>query len=256
MINEYFTTEAPSIQLALDTINTNWVSKLPIVDTVTGEIPLFDDARMHWLVDRVNLRGKTVLELGSFEGGHSYILSKTGAEITAIESNSLSYLKALVAKDILGYRAKNLYGDFLEFLPSAPKFDLIVASGVLYHMENPVKLLCEIADKTSKIFLWTHYFDSNFQDWNPEVLVRLEDKFAIDGKFSEFKSHRYPVITQSYLESLNLKEFCGGPTERSAWMYRADILKLLAELGFKTIEVIMENREHKHGPSFAVYAEK
>lgn len=255
-MNEYFTSEAPSSQLAIESVNAAWISRLPIEGTVSGVIPLFEDSRINWLTERLELNGKSVLELGSFEGGHSYMLAKAGAEVTAIESNSLSYLKSLVAKEILGYEAKNLYGDFLSYLPSASNFDLIVASGVLYHMENPIELLCEIASKTSRVFLWTHYFDNDYRDWNPNLLTRLKDKFAQKGKVVEHKNFKYPVVTQYYLESLNLKEFCGGPTEQSAWMYRSDIIELLGKLEFDLVEIVFENREHQNGPSFAIYAEK
>lgn len=73
MDNMYFVKSAPSDQVTLD-IGGTWVSKVPLSGTSTGLIPLFEDQRIHWLANRINISGKKVLELGSFEGGHSYIL--------------------------------------------------------------------------------------------------------------------------------------------------------------------------------------
>jgi hypothetical protein len=256
LINDFFTVEAPNTQITLDLLGVKWYSHIPVENSKTGDIPLFDDGRIQWLCEKVNVSGMKVLELGSFEGGHSFLLSKYGANVTGIESNSLSFMKSLIAEEILDHEAKFLYGDFLKYLDVSENYDLIVASGVLYHMENPVELLCRISEKTNKLFLWTHYFDPDLANWNLEVAERLGDKFAYDGDFSVHSNFSYPVVTQRYLESLQLKEFCGGPTEKSSWMFRNDIVDLLAKLGFDHLDVIMENVDHKHGPSFAIYAEK
>lgn len=256
LINEFYTVEAPNTQITLDMLGAKWISHVPVENSKTGDIPLFDDVRIQWLCERLNVSGMKVLELGSFEGGHSFTLSKNGAIVTGIESNSLSFMKSLIAKEILNHEAKFLYGDLLKYLETSENYDLIVASGVLYHMENPVELLCLIAAKTNKVFLWTHYFDPDVTNWNLEMAKRLGDKFAYDGEVSAYLNFEYPVVTQRYLESLELKEFCGGPTEKSSWMFRRDIIDLLKKLGFNNLEIIMENVDHKHGPSFAIYAEK
>ena len=80
------------------------------------------------------------------------MLSKYGADVTGIESNSLSFMKSLIAKELLNHKAKFVYGDFVKYLEVSEDYELIVASGVLYHMENPVELLCRISLKTNKLF--------------------------------------------------------------------------------------------------------
>ena len=256
MINEYFTLESPNSQSTLDCLGAKWISKVPLKNVNSGHIPLFEDGRMDWLTKRIDVSGKQVLELGSFEGGHTFMLANAGASVTGVESNSLSFIKSLLGKELLQYQAQFLYGDILRYLETCNFYDIIVASGVLYHMENPVEMLCRVAKKTNRVFIWTHYFDSNFRNWNSEVVDRLADKFLDAGERAEFGDFSYPVITQKYLESLDLREFCGGPTEKSAWMFREDILDLLTHLNFKNIEIVMEKVDHKHGPSFAIYAEK
>ena len=36
---------------------------------------------------------------------------------------------------------------------------VVVASGVLYHMMNPVELIARISNIADAVYLWTHYFD-------------------------------------------------------------------------------------------------
>lgn len=165
-------------------------------------------------------------------------------------------MKSLLAKELLQINARFIYGDFMGYLEIGEEYDLVVASGVLYHMINPVELLCKIAECTNRIYLWTHYFDPNTANLNGEIAKRVTDKFERSDSHSEFAGFSYPVVTQKYLESLNLKEFCGGPKDTSAWMYRDDILDLLGRLGFQNIEVVLEDVGHQNGPSFAVYAKK
>lgn len=52
------------------------------------------------------------------------------------------------------------YGDFVSYLEStAELFDFIIASGVLYHLKNPIKALELILSKSHSVLIWTHYYD-------------------------------------------------------------------------------------------------
>jgi hypothetical protein len=125
----------------------NWVSRLPIREASGGTFDAFDAERDGLPTQARITFGPfdqfNILELGSFEGGHSFQLERLGARcVTGIEANAESFLKSLVIKEVLGLRTKFLYGDFLKYLETSRKrYDLIFASGVLYHMTNPLHLL-------------------------------------------------------------------------------------------------------------------
>ena len=52
------------------------------------------------------------------------------------------------------------YGDFVSYLEStAELFDFITASGVLYHLKNPIKALELILSKSHSVLIWTHNYD-------------------------------------------------------------------------------------------------
>ena len=63
--------------------------------------------------------------------------------MTAIEANTRAYLKCLIAKELLDMsRLGFLLGDFMEYLRGDPDHvDVCFASGVLYHVPNPVETL-------------------------------------------------------------------------------------------------------------------
>ena len=85
------------------------------------------------------------------------------AAIDAIEANVLAFVRCLVVKETLRLdRARFHLGDFMKWLEAAPaRYDLVVASGVLYHSHDPVRLLELICEKADAVFLWTHYFDED-----------------------------------------------------------------------------------------------
>ncbi len=62
-----------------------------------------------------------------------------------------------------------MLGDFMSFLRKEASnneytqldktYDIVFASGVLYHMEKPIELLDLISRVSDKIFIWTQYYD-------------------------------------------------------------------------------------------------
>ncbi len=249
--------EAPSPQAALDIFKGEFVSAMPAdhPELRAGSLRLFEDPRISWLAGKVDLDGLDVLELGPLEAGHSYMLQNAGAKrVTAIESSSRAYLKSLVTKEIFKFdRVDLLYGNFVEYLRHRPRrFDLCVASGVLYHMRNPIELIALIADATDRVFFWTHYDDDAVISKDPTVRARFSRAETVrhDGL-------AYPVQQYNYdAEALSSQTFCGGSAAFSYWMKREDILSCLRHYGFTEAEIAFDQADHQHGPSFALLAQR
>lgn len=90
-----FLTIPPSEQNAFDLFPTAWSSSFDGVNT-SGNFRGTDDARLAWLFQNVDLRQKSVLELGPLEAAHTYMLEKAGASVLAIESNKGAFLRCLI----------------------------------------------------------------------------------------------------------------------------------------------------------------
>ena len=76
--------KAPNSQNMLDIFSGEWSSRLPAgsnLVTSPGHAALFDDPRIDWAAEILGgFAGKTCLELGPLEGGHSYMMQKMGAK--------------------------------------------------------------------------------------------------------------------------------------------------------------------------------
>lgn len=218
-----------------------------------GNASLFDDDRIKWIISELGgVKNKTILELGPLEGGHSYMLEKNGATILSIEANSRAFLKCLIIKELLGLKSRFLCGNFLEYLEaSEEKFDVCIASGVLYHMTNPVYLIYLLSKTTNNLFIWTHYYDDEIISKNKEI----NKKFTKGGSL-EYGGFRCYLFKYHYYDALSWNGFCGGPNEFSYWMSRNDILKCLTHFGFRKIKTQFDHLNHPNGPSFAILAIK
>ena len=256
-ILDQYTDRAPSLQNTFDIFQGEWSSRLPsaLKETQAGEVPLFEDSRIHWAIERLGgVQGKRVLELGPLEGGHTYMLEQLGAAtITSVEANSRAYLKCLLVKEALGlHRAHFIYSDCIQFLEGNPEtYDLCVASGILYHMRDPAKLLSLLSRTCNQIMIWTHYYDAELLSQKPSIYQR----FAT-GKATSFEGFQHTLYRQDYGAATGWSGFCGGSSPFSRWMTRDDILACCRHFGFAEIQINFEQPDHTNGPCFAFVASK
>lgn len=256
-ILDAYVKSAPSDQNALDIFKGEWAAILPApFDHLrAGRYNLFYDNRAFWALNELGgCEGQRVLELGPCEGQHSYMLEQRGAaSIISIEANTRAYLKCLVVKDVVGLqRVKFLCGDFVNYLEQTEEqFDLIFAAGVLYHMRDPVGLIGQLARHTSRVYIWTHYYDHQIlQD-----IAHLKARYTIHTA-AETEGFQYTLHRQDYQESLDMPGFSGGTAHFSHWLTREDMLGALKHFGFRDIRINNEDRNHPHGPCFDIVAIK
>lgn len=254
-ILDAYTHEAPSAQLAVDLFAGEWSTVLPPeVDARAGGIGLYADARIEFIVGRAGgVAGKRVVELGPLEASHTYMLERAGAEVVAVESNSHAYLKCLIVKELVPLvRSRFLYGDYVGYLESTDeRFDLLVASGVLYHAPDPLRSLRAMARVADRIGIWTHYFDQAVMDANPGFARLFEPPHTASAGERTLTLHR-----RKYLEALESAAFCGGPETTAVWLELPGLLAVLGDLGFDDIAIGADDHDHPHGPNVLLYASR
>lgn len=251
-ILEHYVSTEPTPQAAIDIFRDEWSSHFPppLSELQAGDIELFDDPRVRWALSQFGeVKGKSILELGPLEGGHSYMLERAEFGcVLGIEANTRAYLKCLISKELLGLsRTHFVCGDFTKYLQaSPPHFDAVFACGVLYHMTNPAELIELISRAADQVFIWTHYHDSS---------SRHARRFS-EPKITEQSGFSHIVYRQYYGSGLGWRGSCGGPRRYSHWMRRDDILACLSFFGFSDIRTSFENPDHENGPAFALVAKK
>jgi len=246
---------APAPRNALGLFADEWSSVVP-GGSGPGATSLFDDERIAWMIDQLGgVDGLEVLELGPLEGGHTYMLEQAGARVDAIEGNHNSFLRCLIVKNLLGLEANFVLGDFSASFGDRDHWDLVLASGVLYHMTRPVQLLERMAAVTDRIMLWTHYYEPDLSLWHPGVRSQVGTKWRPEStETTEVAGVSVRTVPQLYAEALGWSGFCGGPETQSVWMYRQDMLDVLGALGFSNVEVAFDVPNHVNGPAYCVLA--
>jgi hypothetical protein len=246
-----FELRAPSAQTAVDVFHGRWAGDLSELLNVTGTglHRLFTtdirpvQAAQHF-GQNSSLAGMSVLEIGPLEGAHTWKLEQLGAEsIVAVESNVEAWLKCLVVKEILNLqRSRFLLGDALAYMRSNPqRFDLIMCSGVLYHMADPLDLIEQIARTSDRCFVWTHYYHPERPAYNflPGKVSRTDQEFT-------YWTHTYGDRSTG---------FWGGNLTSAAWMTDTDLLNAFRHFGLNKIQVLNNDIQHSNGPALTFVAE-
>jgi hypothetical protein len=249
-ILDKYVTELPSRELAFKIFEGTWSSIVPGYGL--GRSALFEDSRIDFFVNSCGgVKDKKVLELGPLEGGHTYMLARAGAaSIKSIESNTTAFLKCLIVQNALQFNADFILGDFRPYLDQCvDKYDLVVASGVLYHMLDPAKLICDMGRVSDAIGIWTHYYDADI------VLGREELKRKFDNQAKTARVNGREVISHEYryLEALQWQGFCGGSAPTSYWLTKESILGVLSDLGF-SVAIGEDTKDHPNGPAMTLFA--
>jgi len=253
ILDAYFET-APSPQNPVDIFAGEWASRLPesLAGVEAGIVPLFDDERVCWALEHLgDLSSRSVLELGPLEGGHTWQLIQAGARVTAVEANTRAYLKCLIVKELLEMGdARFLLGDFLAYLREGPpRFDVCLASGVLYHVRDPVELIALLAPASDRLMLWTHVYDEEVISARPELARRFSAEDRASHRGFDHTLHRF-----EYAEALSAEGFCGGSARYSCWLSRADLMAALEHFGWTVDTVAFDQPLHPHGPALALLA--
>ncbi len=252
---EYINTP-PSPQNALDIFRGEWFAKLPppFANLNAGDGPIFEDPRIIWLGQRLDNPGSLhVLECGPHEGAHTYMLEKLGvASILSIEANTHAFLRCLVLKELLDLkRARFMLGDFVSYLRTSGRYDLVVASGVLYHLVNPVEAIALMSRVTDQLYIWSHYYD--------EPRVRTHPMLAHHFKSTssaEYAGYTHSLYRQHYQTRLGNAGFNGGSRHYSHWLSREDLIGSLKFFGFDNLTIHFDHPDDAAGPNISLLAKR
>jgi hypothetical protein len=210
-----------------------WITRFVIEGIATGgDYEVINDGRVQQFLEHFpNVR--TILELGSLEGGHSFTLARhPGVDrVLAIEARAANIEKAKFIGSLLGvsnveFRQANL--EHLQ-LASVGYFDAIFCCGLLYHLPEPWKLVSQLPFVAPSLFVWTVYADED------EATIEIA---GLRGR--------------EYVEG-GLNEPLSGLSPKSIWLTLPSLLELLKRSGYVQIE-ILEKAQNPNGPAVSLAA--
>jgi len=210
-----------------------WITQFVIDGVATGgEYKVVNEERVQQFLRRFpNVR--TILELGSLEGGHTFTLARhPGVEqILAIEGRATNIEKAKFIGSLLGISNVEFKHANLEQLrlASLGHFDAIFCCGLLYHLPEPWKLISQAPLVAPYLFVWTVYANED------EVTIEMD---GLRGR--------------EYVEG-GLDEPLSGLSPKSVWLTLSSLLELLKRSGYGNVEVL-EKSQNPNGPAVTLAA--
>ena len=191
------------------------------------------DKRITRLDQVLGLAGKTVLEIGCFEGIHTLGLCSYGATVTAVDIRPLNVIKTAARLACYGYSASVFPLDVEDPAATLPDFDVIFHCGVLYHLEDPVSHLQRLLPHGRAIYLDTHVAEENADDATLEAGGRT------------YQGHQH--YEAGWADPFS------GRGRGAFWMRTADLIALIEEAGF-AVQVWSE-RDERNGRRIGLLAQ-
>jgi methyltransferase family protein len=176
----------------------------------------------------------TILELGSLEGAHTFILAQHRGvkRVVALEGREANLRKARFVQELLQIRNVEFAQVNLEHadLTVFGKFDAIFCCGLLYHLPEPWKLIEQLSAAAPVLFIWTQYAAENEAR---DVGRGLRGKTYTEGGPDEPLS---------------------GMSATATWLTMESLRALLARSGYTKIEIIHDDPTHQNGPAVTIGA--
>lgn len=198
-----------------------------------------DDARMKMFEAKANpLKGKRVLELGPLEGGHTLQLARKGAAVVGIEGHETNVERCLFVKEFFHLEDVDfIVGDLRTFnFRPLGQFDFIFNVGVLYHLDEPWKLLASLRGAAQRMFISTHCAPPDKVD--AEVVA---DGHSLRGMW--------------WIEG-PLEAALSGLQPKSFWPTRDCLEEMLAISGWPRLSWMDYNPDFQNGPLAALWVEQ
>jgi 2-polyprenyl-3-methyl-5-hydroxy-6-metoxy-1,4-benzoquinol methylase len=136
------------------------------------------------------LAGRRAVDLGCLEGGLSFELWRAGLQVLGVEvrEDNLARCRRLQAYYGAGGEMEFLQADVREFRPARP-YDVVVCSGLLYHLDDPAAYLHALGELTAPgglLFLDTHVAPEDvdlpaceYRPWLSPLMSREQDGLTL-----------------------------------------------------------------------------
>lgn len=203
---------------------------------MSGGVVAAADARFDLVVQACGggLDGRSVVDLGCLEGGFTLAFAQHGAaHALGIEARELSVRRCELARDLLGVtNAEFVRADIKEELGRREPFDVVFATGILYHVSDPAAVLAAMRGACSQVALIdTHVADRQAPTHNCSgEVVRESAGHAYRGRM-------YPEYAPSAGDAEREGRLWAAWSDADAfWPYEDELVLMINRAGFATVE--------------------
>ena len=220
--------------------------------TIDG-LPDFATTNLHWLaIERLlatlfhgRLEGLRVADLGCNEGGFSLALAQRGAEVVGMEAREENVAKCRLLADHFALpKLRFVQGDVKELRAETHgAFDVVLALGILYHLDDPVGWLQQVTAATrAVVFIDTHFAPPEGADLGalePGLAGRLgpvETRSAEGWDYDGRWFHEYDGEAER-----DAMPWASFSNPDSFWLTKRSLLRAVHRAGF---DAVLEQHEH------------
>ena len=206
-----------------------WVTKFTVDGRAFGgDFDAMHDARIEQFT-RAFPSARSVLELGSLEGGHTIALARqpSVSHVLGLEGRRDNLRRAKFVKRVLGVHNVEFKHVNLEEPHALEGFgthDAVFCCGLLYHLPRPWELLAQITTVTDNLFLSTH------------VCMPENASTAREG------------YEGTWYDEHGIDDPLSGLSNRSFWPTLESLEAMVRDAGFAQVETMRIDEHHPNGP--------
>ncbi len=134
---------------------------------------------------REGLKDLRVADLGCLEGGFALAMAQRGMNVIAIEARQTNLNKSLLIKEHFDLPNLEFRRDDVKNFTREKygRFDIVLALGILYHLDEPTKWMRQVAAATEGLLI----IDSHFAPSHDAGLRLLDKRLAKPGRLRQIK---------------------------------------------------------------------
>lgn len=197
-----------------------------------------------------------VADLGCLEGGFAVALALEGAAVVALEARPANLAKAELVREWFGLESLTLIeADVKDFHEDRfGSFDVVLALGILYHLDRPAAWLRQIAAATSTMLIVDTHIAPPTDERRRQLRADIRELSALEAELHVERAYvgrwyvEYPPDIPDAQRGEQL--WASWSNHRSFWLTEQSLLEALRDAGFDlvlqqhdaTLELYQRNR--------------
>jgi SAM-dependent methyltransferase len=188
------------------------------------------------LVYGPDLGALRIADLGCLEGGFAVALAQRGARVMGVEARAVNIVKGQLLKEHFGLGSLDFVCDDVKNFNRQRygSFDVILALGILYHIDQPVQWLRQIADAATGLLI----VDSHLAPPDDDSLGRIDQSIARLGPLRTVTVDSRPYSGRWFREvegrpvDVERDLWAAYSNDESFWLTKESLVLALEHAGF------------------------